>query len=129
MLAKGGINAVEFKHEFGYEPERLTGSEIQQYILNGSNGIKGIRSRFATQGSTGSLENVTQAQRAEKGVVYKYEEGKEGYVSDNERELRINNIQAEDDKAEIEKAWPEVVSVHEGKLRLGNSIARPQHAG
>lgn len=43
--------------------------------------------------------------------------------------MRINNTQAEADKAEIEKAWPEVVSVHEGKLRLGNSIARPQVAG
>ena len=54
LLEKGGITEDEFKKEFGYATDFLTGSEIQQYILTGSRGLDGLRRRFPSRTSTTS---------------------------------------------------------------------------
>jgi conjugative relaxase-like TrwC/TraI family protein len=46
LLEKTGVDENQFRHEFGYSPQSLTGAEIRSYLRNGARGIEGARVRF-----------------------------------------------------------------------------------
>jgi hypothetical protein len=87
MQDKIGITEGEFIHEFGYEPQNLTGAEIQQYLLTGAEiqaylltgakGIEGAQRRFPTrvgkEGAQGNREALVLEQSAWHGSPYKFD--------------------------------------------------------
>jgi RNA polymerase sigma factor (sigma-70 family) len=65
LLAKAEVDAITFKRELGFAPTALTGSEIQQYLLNGAAGIAGVRRRFG-EGVRGSVEGSGEGKPGER---------------------------------------------------------------
>ncbi len=88
-------------------------AEFFEKLRNYLNGL-GFQS---TEGIFGKALEGEYRQRAEKGVAYGYGHETTGQVSDNQRKDNLS-LFAKENEAEIEKAWPEVISVTEGTLTV-----------
>jgi hypothetical protein len=87
LLGKAGVSREQFFQILGYEPEALTGAQIQQYLLNGAAGRAGLVRRFPSSTSAGGGGKAGEESAVQQGQGPVAADG----VSDYLRSVGVND--------------------------------------